>query len=168
MSDDSILNLADNKVYSFDEVLTILEEYQHAHSRQTAVLMHQLMWSWVYQETNRGERIYVKDDFFNFIRVKFGLNVVLRKPYNTCFLCDYVLRKSDASVFGLICSTCPAIWSGSDGTCCHDGGEYCKVESLQHDHHNPDLRNPRPILKEYYLEAVRDIAIIPIKIEEDI
>lgn len=115
-----ISNLADNVEY---DIRTLVDEFieefgNGALSLDLTVLMHQLMWSWIYAELKKGN-IVEKRHFWGLM---FPYNCDI--PYDTigshCFLCLY--KKLNDSVG---CSICPAQWTSEpDGVCCASNSPY--------------------------------------------
>lgn len=149
MPNNSILNLADNKTYSLNEVYDILKEYQENHSFRSVVLMHQLMWSWIYQETKEKGVLVGKPHFFQFLKDNADGGTTIFTPTLNCFLCDYVWHD---------CIKCPAIWSGVYGSCYDYNGEYERYFDYL-----KKVYTPSPNLDDKYMELIRAIAVIPMK-----
>lgn len=108
-----ILNLADNKGYEIEPLVKKFNEALGDIGEEPkipfdlAVLMHQLMWSWICMKNEKTGRLVHKKDFFR----TFGVdpNDRISGLMHYCFLCIYNMYAPDIS-----CKACPAIWVTND------------------------------------------------------
>lgn len=102
----------DNVEYDIQPIVDdVIESIRNDNlSFDLAVLMHQLMWSWIYSETKNG-RVAIKSDFCRICGLFNSLDLFIKMGQNShCFFCLYA--KS-------VCSDCPAIWNGGDKCVSH-------------------------------------------------
>lgn len=106
-----ILNQADQKLYDIEkERLKFEREILDGRpSFSTAVLLHQLMWSWMFEKLSHGHWV-TKPDFlekFGFYKNNHTKDLLMRSVGR--FLCFY------SSQLDAGCAHCPAIFQMDDG-----------------------------------------------------
>lgn len=153
-----ILNLVNNKAYEIEPLISDFNR-ELGNNRDApnlsfdlVVLMHQLMWSWIYVEIEKGKKLVSKKDFFKTFNV--DPNNKISSMVGYCFFCIYNICSTEGE-----CRACPGVWVDDDvKNKCTSVSEKTVYDKLRR-----FLKDPKEHKPEDLLPYVYEIATIKIR-----
>lgn len=153
----TILNLADDTEYVIESLIDDVDEAfkNKLITFDQVVLMHQLMWSWIYDEFCCSGTLLMKRDFWELL----SLDLKVGKISNYCFFCAYGMLNQYNFRGGCMCEVCPGIWGRGCVKCHSIRSPYSKLVKMTFD---KKISDPGTIAN-----LIRDVAMVEIRKKED-